>query len=234
MSDKNDEIDWQNEEQSDYIDINSLTMEYAPRTHNIPPSIVSFSNRSSSISSLDNLLNFSRSGPFEDFETKGKSKSWDNTLSSPLDDLNIIEDNATNEIKSKIEFDEADVECMLCFRLLYQPVTIICGHTYCKNCILASVKRNTECPLCSRKLCQKKSEFEYSISYILSGLIEKYFKEEYKEREKEEKGIVIDLKETNEPTEIVNVKNAKKGQPRRSNSGWWRDNQSVLLYPCDM
>lgn len=29
--------------------------------------------------------------------------------------------------RSRISLDEADFECILCFRLYYQPVTLICG-----------------------------------------------------------------------------------------------------------
>lgn len=218
---------WRNEEEGNVntLDIGNLSL--GGESTRSPP-FISLSNRSSSISSLDGFLCSSQS---EKIEEK-TSKSWDNSFSSPLD--NLENDDDPNNMKSKIEFDVADVECMLCFRLLYQPVTIICGHTYCKNCILASVKRSTECPLCSKKLCNKKSEFEYSISYILSGLIEKHFKTEYKEREREEKDIIIDLKETNEITEPLNMRNVKKTQTRRRNSGWWKDDQSILLYPCDM
>lgn len=112
---------WRHDEEDSIsgVDISNLSLDGEMRSHSEIP----VSNRSSSISSLDNLLYSSQSDSSEKFESK-TSKSWDNSFSSPLDDLDSIDPNST---KSKIEFDVADVECMLCFRLLYQPVTIICG-----------------------------------------------------------------------------------------------------------
>lgn len=85
-----------------------------------------------------------------------------------------------------------------------------------------------------------QSEFEYSISYVLAGLIEKHFKEDYKIREAEEKDVQIILAETKPPTPIVprtQERTQQEDTTRRRNSGWWRDcvSQScILLYPCDM
>lgn len=113
---------WLHEEENiNEVDIANLSL---GGESNRSPSLIPFSNRSSSISSLDSVLYSSQSDCSEKFEEK-TSKSWDNSFSSPLDDLENFDD--PNNTKSKIEFDVADVECMLCFRLLYQPVTIICG-----------------------------------------------------------------------------------------------------------
>jgi len=211
------------------IDIERLNISNEQVTDQGKPSL-KFSNRPSSLSLADEGR-YSYSSHYDQPEYN-MSKSWDNSLYNPLNDNLFNYMDEKKETKCKVEFNVADVECMLCFRLLYRPVTIICGHTYCENCILASVKRNPECPLCSRRLCNKKSEFEYSISYTLSNLIEKHFKEEYLEREEEERDIVIILKE--EEDNVPSLRNDKKNQPRRRNSGWWKDEQSILLYPCDM
>merc|ERR1712176_304750 len=41
-----------------------------------------------------------------------------------------------------------DFDCSLCFRLLWQPITTPCGHTYCRACIDRSLDHKRECPLC--------------------------------------------------------------------------------------
>lgn len=48
--------------------------------------------------------------------------------------------------------DINDYECALCFRLLWQPVTTSCGHTYCKSCLDRSFDHRNECPLCKTKI----------------------------------------------------------------------------------
>merc|ERR1719384_3073219 len=45
-----------------------------------------------------------------------------------------------------------DFDCSLCFRLLWQPITAPCGHTYCRACIDRSLDHKRECPLCKASL----------------------------------------------------------------------------------
>lgn len=60
------------------------------------------------------------------------------------------------EVAPEIEIDEIDVtvpgrefECPLCLKLLYDPLTIGCGHTFCRECIAACFKSMKKlCPLC--------------------------------------------------------------------------------------
>ena len=37
-------------------------------------------------------------------------------------------------------------------RLLWQPVTTPCGHTYCRACIDRSLDHKPECPLCKASI----------------------------------------------------------------------------------
>jgi len=48
--------------------------------------------------------------------------------------------------------DKEDFECALCYRLLWQPVTTPCGHTYCRACIDRSLDHKPECPLCKASI----------------------------------------------------------------------------------
>jgi len=82
--------------------------------------------------------------------------------------------------------DISDFECSLCFRLFCKPVTTQCGHTYCKNCLLSSLKFSTMCPLCRTEL-QSASKYKYNVNIVLLNVLEKHFKEQYHEREKEDK-----------------------------------------------
>jgi hypothetical protein len=43
----------------------------------------------------------------------------------------------------------SDFECGVCFSLLCDPVTIACGHTFCRACIITVVERlQKKCPTC--------------------------------------------------------------------------------------
>jgi hypothetical protein len=44
--------------------------------------------------------------------------------------------------------DSGDFECPLCIRLLWQPITTPCGHTFCKMCLDRVLDHNTACPMC--------------------------------------------------------------------------------------
>jgi len=88
-----------------------------------------------------------------------------------------------------VPLDETDFECALCCRLLYKPVTTICGHTYCKACIGTSLLYSLTCPICRRKLCDKAKDFDCAINFTLTTILEKHFTKLYKLREEEEKHV---------------------------------------------
>jgi hypothetical protein len=44
------------------------------------------------------------------------------------------------------------LECPVCMNLLNNPVTTICGHTFCSSCLMQSVRVQPSCPLC-RAVC---------------------------------------------------------------------------------
>ena len=44
--------------------------------------------------------------------------------------------------------DASDYECPLCMRLLWQPITTPCGHTFCRVCLDRALDHNSVCPLC--------------------------------------------------------------------------------------
>lgn len=41
-----------------------------------------------------------------------------------------------------------DVECILCMKLLFEPVTTPCGHTFCRGCFARSADHSNKCPMC--------------------------------------------------------------------------------------
>jgi hypothetical protein len=51
----------------------------------------------------------------------------------------------------------SELECSLCFRLLHNPVTTPCGHSFCMACLERSLDHNDRCPLCKFTLAEVNS-----------------------------------------------------------------------------
>ncbi|XP_036030311.1 LON peptidase N-terminal domain and RING finger protein 3 isoform X2 [Onychomys torridus] len=79
-------------------------------------------------------------------------------------------------------FDASDLECSLCMRLFYEPVTTPCGHTFCLKCLERCLDHNAKCPLCKDVLLQCLPSRKYSKNVIMEELIAKFLPEELKER----------------------------------------------------
>jgi hypothetical protein len=41
-----------------------------------------------------------------------------------------------------------DFECILCMKLLHEPVTTPCGHSFCKGCLVRAQDHSNKCPMC--------------------------------------------------------------------------------------
>jgi len=76
-----------------------------------------------------------------------------------------------------------DFDCSLCFRLLWQPITTPCGHTYCRACIDRSLDHKRECPLCKASL-QVHNSTKMSVNEFLERSIRRLLPTEFAERKK--------------------------------------------------
>ena len=77
-----------------------------------------------------------------------------------------------------------DFTCALCLRLLLLPVTISCGHTFCKACIKRSLRQQRLCPMCRTSVTLPPSALAPNV--IIQSLISKGFAEELAARQEEE------------------------------------------------
>ncbi|KAM4799770.1 LON peptidase N-terminal domain and RING finger protein 3 [Urocitellus parryii] len=111
--------------------------------------------------------------PQEDAEVPNKvSKQDPSTDQGAKPDLSI----------PLVSFDASDLECSLCMRLFYEPVTTPCGHTFCLKCLERCLDHNAKCPLCKDGLAQCLVSRKYSKNVIMEELIAKFLPEELKER----------------------------------------------------
>jgi len=76
-----------------------------------------------------------------------------------------------------------DFDCSLCFRLLWQPITTPCGHTYCRACIDRSLDHKRECPLCKASL-QVHNSTKMCVNEFLERSIRRLLPTEFADRKK--------------------------------------------------
>ncbi|GAV71544.1 LON domain-containing protein/TPR_11 domain-containing protein/zf-C3HC4_2 domain-containing protein [Cephalotus follicularis] len=76
-----------------------------------------------------------------------------------------------------------DFDCTLCLKLLFEPVTTPCGHSFCRSCLFQSMDRGNKCPLCRTVLFINPRTC--AISVTLNNIIQRNFAEEYAERKSE-------------------------------------------------
>ncbi|KAG8448274.1 hypothetical protein GDO86_015388 [Hymenochirus boettgeri] len=91
-------------------------------------------------------------------------------------------DDSEEDNSSDSFIDSSDLDCSLCMRLLYEPVTTPCGHTYCLKCLERCLDHNPKCPLCKEDLSEYLAMRTFCKTDLLEDLIASYFPEELKDR----------------------------------------------------
>jgi hypothetical protein len=79
-----------------------------------------------------------------------------------------------------------DLECSLCYRLLYEPVTTPCGHVFCCSCLERSLDHQDKCPLCKYSLDDYLAERRQFVTVFIDKLIQTYFSVELVERKRQQ------------------------------------------------
>uniref|UniRef100_A0A8C7Z4Y9 Si:ch1073-440b2.1 n=1 Tax=Oryzias sinensis TaxID=183150 RepID=A0A8C7Z4Y9_9TELE len=80
--------------------------------------------------------------------------------------------------------DSGDMECSLCMRLFYEPVTTPCGHTFCLKCLERCLDHNSNCPLCKENLAEYLAARGYSKTFLMEEVLQRYLGDELVERRK--------------------------------------------------
>ncbi|XP_067374913.1 LON peptidase N-terminal domain and RING finger protein 3-like [Channa argus] len=116
----------------------------------------------------------------EDVE-EGGEKSGNNPKRSKSEPSAV-----TDSLRSMVGdvLDPTDLECSLCMRLFYEPVTTPCGHTFCLQCLERCLDHNPKCPLCKEELSEYLVQRQYCKTILMEKLISKYLPSELMEREK--------------------------------------------------
>ncbi|XP_072513648.1 LON peptidase N-terminal domain and RING finger protein 2 [Salminus brasiliensis] len=80
--------------------------------------------------------------------------------------------------------DSSDMECSLCMRLFYEPVTTPCGHMFCLKCLERCLDHNPNCPLCKENLSEYLATRGYNKTFLMEEVLQRYLSEELAERRK--------------------------------------------------
>ncbi|XP_010011981.1 PREDICTED: LON peptidase N-terminal domain and RING finger protein 1-like [Nestor notabilis] len=76
----------------------------------------------------------------------------------------------------------SDMECSLCIRMFFEPVTTPCGHTFCKECLERCLDHRPNCPLCKQSLREYLKAGNYNPTVLLQDIILATFPSELAER----------------------------------------------------
>lgn len=78
----------------------------------------------------------------------------------------------------------ADIDCVICCRLMIDPVTVSCGHSFCTPCLQRALDFSCVCPSC-RNVLHYDDLLSLPVSTVLRNMIETLFPAEYSVRRKE-------------------------------------------------
>ncbi|KAJ3349034.1 hypothetical protein HDU83_000811 [Entophlyctis luteolus] len=67
-----------------------------------------------------------------------------------------------------------DATCPLCLSPLYDPITLKCGHTACRICLINSLAYTTDCGICRSKLPSHSALVAHQRNILLNALVEKW------------------------------------------------------------
>ncbi|EPY75727.1 hypothetical protein CB1_001577022 [Camelus ferus] len=85
---------------------------------------------------------------------------------------------------AELPIDAADFECALCMRLLFEPVTTPCGHTFCLKCLERCLDHAPHCPLCKEKLSELLASRNFNVTTLAEELIVRYLSDELSDRKR--------------------------------------------------
>jgi hypothetical protein len=75
---------------------------------------------------------------------------------------------------------EPEYECQICMDLLTEPVATVCGHTFCKMCLIRYLKTKLNCPMCRKPILQSTESLVKNV--VLENIIKSKYRERYEER----------------------------------------------------
>ena len=76
-----------------------------------------------------------------------------------------------------------ELECRVCYNIMFDPVTTPCGHTFCRKCLARVLDHSVDCPMCRQALPIPLSLKDQPSNKRLVGLLNGLCREETLHRE---------------------------------------------------
>lgn len=84
-----------------------------------------------------------------------------------------VEDASTDQIiRSLRDSVRNELDCQVCYTLIVDPLTMSCGHTFCRKCVALLLNHSDLCPVCRRKLNMPSRIQDEPINRQIAGLME--------------------------------------------------------------
>jgi hypothetical protein len=97
-----------------------------------------------------------------------KNKNGDPNMSKPFNKFNYLK---VLDSKLPIKNQEPEDCCVICSEPFLDKCILSCGHTFCVSCSIKHFRKNENCPMCRKQICDKPKELiampeEITNSYI--------------------------------------------------------------------
>ncbi|EEB07747.1 ubiquitin-protein ligase E3 [Schizosaccharomyces japonicus yFS275] len=77
----------------------------------------------------------------------------------------------------------AELDCQICYAMLYEPITTPCGHSFCDPCLMQALSQSARCPAC-RAVLPSPAVLEHAHNRPLCAFIRETYPEHWLERRK--------------------------------------------------
>lgn len=117
------------------------------------------------------------------------------------------------EAEEEEDEDTAEADCSLCMRLLLEPITTPCGHTFCRGCLCraldyadtsrnpqAFLSKGRQCPLCRSPL--HLDAFTHPVTLIVERFIENHYPKQLQKRRIGEKAEAATAPPASQPSVV--------------------------------
>ena len=71
-----------------------------------------------------------------------------------------------------------ELDCQVCYALILEPLTLPCGHTFCRSCVARILDHSDLCPICRRKSGMPVAIHAEPVNKTLARLIDYFFPEQ--------------------------------------------------------
>ncbi|RBQ82842.1 hypothetical protein VDGD_06656 [Verticillium dahliae] len=65
------------------------------------------------------------------------------------DEAALVDEAVFMQVKESVR---TEMDCQVCYALFYDPLTTVCGHTFCRSCLHRVLDHSLYCPICRRAL----------------------------------------------------------------------------------